>query len=427
STTTTKIKENLKKKNQTEINERVVLYSIHVKEYINSKESEKNPTSTKNIPNENLTNLPNLLSSSALTTATRSLQQIAAIQTFKKPNLDAAVVLNVKCHCDIENARCSSSNSYGFYHHHCMNSAYFYELPTKFALLPSVISGSGCGTNAAGVGARSECNEKKLYLADRKRCWPPPVFIVFISLLEIGVFLYDYITVRPQTELNSTSIPSESLLIYRPDRRLQIWRFLTYMVLHANWFHLGFNVIVQLLYGLPLEMVHGSARIATIYLAGVLAGSLGTSVIDSEVYLVGASGGVYALLAAQLANVMINFGQMRYGVSQLLAVLIFVFCDTGYAFYSKFIIEDSLDIIPSVSYIAHLTGSLAGFTIGLLVLTNFEHKTESNLIRWLAFGVYASFTLFAIAFNLINTVIAQKLEEEGEVIKQHLFHDLGIS
>lgn len=146
---------------------------------------------------------------------------------------------------------------------------------------------------------------------------------ILLLYLQIGVFMYDYITVRPQTELNSTSISSESLLIYRPDRRLQIWRFLTYMVLHANWFHLAFNVIVQLLYGLPLEMVHGSARIATIYLAGVLAGSLGTSVIDSEVYLVGASGGVYALLAAQLANVMINFGQMRYGVSQLLAVLIF--------------------------------------------------------------------------------------------------------
>ena len=141
--------------------------------------------------------------------------------------------------------------------------------------------------------------------------------------LQIGVFMYDYITVNSQKELYSTSIPSESVLIYRPDRRLQIWRFLTYMVLHANWFHLGFNVIVQLLYGLPLEMAHGSARIAIIYMAGVLAGSLGTSVIDSEVYLVGASGGVYALLAAQLANVMINFGQMRYGVVQLLSVLIF--------------------------------------------------------------------------------------------------------
>lgn len=104
-----------------------------------------------------------------------------------------------------------------------------------------------------------------------------------------------------------------------------------------------------------------------------------------------------------------------------------VFSDTGYAFYSKFIIEDSLGIIPSVSYIAHLTGSLAGFTIGLMVLKNFEHRTESNLIRWIAFGVYASFSLFAIAFNLINSVIAQKLEEEGEIMRHHLFHDLGIS
>lgn len=34
-------------------------------------------------------------------------------------------------------------------------------------------------------------------------------------------------------------------------------------------------------------------------------GSLGTSVFDSNVFLVGASGGVYALLAAHLANVML--------------------------------------------------------------------------------------------------------------------------
>lgn len=35
------------------------------------------------------------------------------------------------------------------------------------------------------------------------------------------------------------------------------------------------------------------------------AGSLGTSVFDTDVYLVGASGGVYALLAAHLANVLL--------------------------------------------------------------------------------------------------------------------------
>lgn len=161
-----------------------------------SKESENIPTST-DIAIENLTNLQPSSTTLDLTTAKKSQQQQrkqkqkqAASQTSqKKPNLDAAVVLNVKCHCDIENSHCISSNSFGFYHHHCMNSVYLYELPTKLSLLPSVISGAGgcgCGTNAAGVGAKSDHNEKKLYLADRKRCWPPPIFIIFISLLEVS-------------------------------------------------------------------------------------------------------------------------------------------------------------------------------------------------------------------------------------------------
>ena len=34
-------------------------------------------------------------------------------------------------------------------------------------------------------------------------------------------------------------------------------------------------------------------------------GSLGTSIFDMEAYLVGASGGVYALLAAHLANIVL--------------------------------------------------------------------------------------------------------------------------
>ena len=36
-----------------------------------------------------------------------------------------------------------------------------------------------------------------------------------------------------------------------------------------------------------------------------IAGSLGTSVFDKNALLVGASGGVYALLAAHLANILL--------------------------------------------------------------------------------------------------------------------------
>lgn len=70
-------------------------------------------------------------------------------------------------------------------------------------------------------------------------------------------------------------------------------------------------------------MVHGSTRIGCVYLAGVLAGSMGTSIIDPDVYLVGASGGVYALLAAHLANVMLNYNNMQYGIVRIVGIFLF--------------------------------------------------------------------------------------------------------
>ncbi|XP_061389098.1 protein rhomboid [Musca vetustissima] len=276
--------------------------------------------------------------------------------------------------------------------------------------------------------------EAVYFKADQQRKnWP--IFILMISLLEIAVFVYDIMTVHKDAMANSLdlplAIPTDSVFIYRPDRRLQVWRFISYMFLHANWFHLGFNVVIQLFYGIPLEVMHGSIRVAVIYFAGVFAGSLGTSVVDSEVYLVGASGGVYAILAAHLANITLNYGQMKYAVAQLLSVVIFVLCDLGYAFYTQYLAIDNgssnNNEAPPVSYIAHLTGALAGLTIGLLVLKNFEHRHYENLIWWLALGIYCAFTVFAIVFNLINTVTAQLMEEQSEVITQHLLHDLGVS
>lgn len=99
-------------------------------------------------------------------------------------------------------------------------------------------------------------------------------------------------------------------------------------------------------------------------------------------------------------------------------------CDFGFAIYSRYAVETSS--APSISFVAHLTGALAGLTIGLLVLKNFEQKLHEQLLWWIALGVYAACTIFAIVFNFVNTVTAQRLEEEGEVIKEHLFHDLGI-
>lgn len=117
----------------------------------------------------------------------------------------------------------------------------------------------------------------------------------------------------------------------------QIWRYLSYSLVHAGLFHVTFNILVQLVLGIPLEMVHAAHRVAAVYLSGVLAGSLWTSVIKPEVFLSGASGGVYALITAHLGTVIMNHREMshpwvRVGVVSLTAatdVCVYIYQTAG--------------------------------------------------------------------------------------------------
>ncbi|XP_039488308.1 protein rhomboid isoform X2 [Drosophila santomea] len=275
------------------------------------------------------------------------------------------------------------------------------------------------------------------YYADRYTCCPPPFFIILVTLVELGFFVYHSVVTGEAAPRGP--IPSNSMFIYRPDKRHEIWRFLFYMVLHAGWLHLGFNVAVQLVFGLPLEMVHGSTRIACIYFSGVLAGSLGTSIFDPEVFLVGASGGVYALLAAHLANVLLNYHQMRYGVIKLLHILVFVSFDFGFAIYaryagdelqlgssSEYLAIDQMETVGAVSYVAHLAGAIAGLTIGLLVLKSFEQKLHEQLLWWIALGTYLALVVFAIAFNMMNGFAMFNIHVEKIRVTETIFNDFQV-
>ena len=90
---------------------------------------------------------------------------------------------------------------------------------------------------------------------------------------------------------------------------------------------------------------------------------------------------------------------MEFGIVRLIGIFIVASADVGFAIYDRYAAEQ---LGPPVSYVAHLTGALAGLTIGLLVLKNFEQKLHEQLIWWVALGVYAACTLFAVLFNVFN-------------------------
>ena len=117
--------------------------------------------------------------------------------------------------------------------------------------------------------------------------------------------------------------------------------------------------------GSILELVHGSWRLLVLYFSGVILGGLFAMALSPGTFLVGASGGDYALIFAFLANVIINWNSMTGDLSskirwfRLTFVVVWLSFDIGTLIY-RFLTYK----VSHISWQAHLGGGLAGITLG---------------------------------------------------------------
>lgn len=241
-------------------------------------------------------------------------------------------------------------------------------------------------------------NHRHTYL-ERANCCPPPIFIILISIGELAVFIY-YAVVKPQKQwVTLDEAIWNSPLTYRADRREEAWRFISYMFVHAGVEHIVGNLLMQLLLGIPLELVHKGFEVGMVYMAGVLAGSLASSIFDPLSALVGASGGVYALIGGYFMNAVVNFREMIpvLGVFRILAIIAIVGTDFGFAFYRRFFSDDAG---LRVSFVAHFGGIVAGMTIGYVFFSAYNQKLLKDPRFWLCIVGYVVFVIFAVLFNV---------------------------
>nr|KAG5703074.1 hypothetical protein BaRGS_016235 [Batillaria attramentaria]KAG5706594.1 hypothetical protein BaRGS_005664 [Batillaria attramentaria] len=251
------------------------------------------------------------------------------------------------------------------------------------------------------------------FLASYKIC-PPPLFIPIMTVIQVGIFIGYAVDMgkRGMTVDAASGYPTYSPLVYSPKRRYEVWRFFTYQLIHDGYLHIIYNMVAQLLFGFTFEMVHGWWRVAIIYNVGVTAGSLAHSVVDPWVGLVGASGGVYALLGAHLAAVVTNWREMNYKLCdqeefdnkpccaasrffvsapfRLVLIVLIVLPDTGLAIFRRAALDQDLQVGVS----AHV-----GLFLGIPVLKNVnKHAWETNL-GWITLCVFLSVCAFAVFFN----------------------------
>ncbi|PWA21952.1 hypothetical protein CCH79_00015620 [Gambusia affinis] len=115
------------------------------------------------------------------------------------------------------------------------------------------------------------CETDRRWYFHQNRLCPPPVFIAVVTIVQIIVFMCYGIMLNKWVLQTYQLDFMKSPLVYHPGHRAQVWRFFSYMFMHVGLEQLGFNALLQLMIGVPLEMVHGILRISLLYMAGVLA------------------------------------------------------------------------------------------------------------------------------------------------------------
>ncbi|MCX7032032.1 MAG: rhomboid family intramembrane serine protease [Spirochaetes bacterium] len=142
------------------------------------------------------------------------------------------------------------------------------------------------------------------------------------------------------------------------------WQVFTYMFVHANFTHLFLNMLSLYLFGVQLERRMGSGEFLLYYLVSGVGAGLVTLLVNNAtgqgmVYVVGASGAIFAVLLA-FASFFPDTRIFIFGILPMrapTAVLVFA----GIEVFSMF-----TNFSAGVAHLTHLAGILFGY--GLLVL-----------------------------------------------------------
>ncbi len=128
------------------------------------------------------------------------------------------------------------------------------------------------------------------------------------------------------------------------------WRVVTTSLAHSGLIHIGFNMWLLWVLGRTLESSFGTLTFAAMYVSGVLGGSLGALLIEPTSTVVGASGGVFALMG--ITVVLQRMGGLNVFESGLGGLIL---------------INVMLSFRGGVSLGGHLGGLAVGLIIGAIV------------------------------------------------------------
>ncbi len=195
---------------------------------------------------------------------------------------------------------------------------------------------------------------------------PKPWAVKWLLWANIIIFIFQYFLDQPT--LSNPSGPLSALLGVTVQSYWQVWRYLTFQFLHGGMWHILLNMLALFILGRPVERQMGSVRFLIFYLTcGMVAGvayelmvmMMGPDQLPANLPLIGASGGVFAVLLACA----VRFPQMKLLIMLIYPVPIRVVAAIAFG-GMVLVILSSIQRGETAgefwSHIAHLGGAVGG-------------------------------------------------------------------
>lgn len=125
------------------------------------------------------------------------------------------------------------------------------------------------------------------------------------------------------------------------------WPLVSYFFMHANWLHIGMNMLALRDLGRKVELTLGFWRYAALYLIAGLASGLFALLWLGERNLVGASGAIFAVFAA---HVFLIRSKNSFFVNDKITAFDLISCVV-------------ISLLPGISFAGHFGGFVTGWVL----------------------------------------------------------------
>ncbi len=181
------------------------------------------------------------------------------------------------------------------------------------------------------------------------------------------------------------------------------WRMLTMGFLHTDPLHIASNMVFLAFAAYNLERTIGRANLAVLYVAAVVGGSVLSSIFGPETPSLGASGGVYGLIAAMVT--------VAFARPTLLGRRTRVFFLLTSLPYMIFMFLTGL-MSERVDNSAHLGGLLTGLVLGLVLAPDVAERRPGDNAR--ARSAVLELCLLALGVPLLAGPQVEPLQDAAE-------------